>query len=61
MVLILNNDHLFNLRMGGGIGSNTRAKLLGLWGLLHFHSLLGIYDITIYGESNVIIEWIKGN
>ena len=25
MVLILNNDHIFNLRMGGGIESNTKA------------------------------------
>ena len=25
MVLILNKDHYFNLRMGGGIGCNTKA------------------------------------
>ena len=28
MILMLNMDHLFRLWMGGGKGSNTRAKLL---------------------------------
>ena len=34
MVVWINEDHCFNLWMGGGIGSNTKAKLLGIWGVI---------------------------
>ena len=46
--------------MGGALGTNTMVEVLSLWGLLHFVSLNGIYDISIYGDSKIIIGWDKG-
>ena len=60
MVLYLNKDHYFTLRMGGGFGTNTKSELLSLWGLLQFAILIGISDICIFGYSKVIIDWING-
>ena len=57
MVLMLNKDHIFNLWMGGGKGSNTRVELMGLWGVLKFDALNGIVSLTFFGNSKVIIEW----
>ena len=39
MVFMLNKDHIFNLWMGGGKGSNTRAELMGLQRVLSFVAL----------------------
>ena len=36
MVLKINDFHVFNLCMGGDQGSNTKAELLDLWGILYF-------------------------
>ena len=46
--------------MGEGLVTNTRVELLSLWVLLHFASLNGISNISIYGDSKIIIEWDKG-
>ena len=61
MVLVLNKDHFFNLCMGGSLGSNTKAELLSLFGLLHFASLIVISDISVYGDSKVLIDWLNGS
>ena len=34
---------------------------MSIWGLLQFSTLIGISDISIYGDSKVIIEWLKDN
>ena len=60
MVIWISKDHFFSLCMGGGSGSNTRAELLSLWGLLYVVSLIGISDIVVYEDSKIIIEWDKG-
>ena len=59
MVLFLNKDHFFYLSMGGGLGSNTKPELLSLLGLLLFASLIGIIDISIFGDSKMLIEWLN--
>ena len=61
MILFLNNDHFFNPCLGGGLVSNTKVELLSLFGLLHFASLIGILDINICGDSQVIIDWLNGS
>ena len=43
MVMKINVDHHFNLWMGSVFGSNYKAKLVALWGLLHFAIVNGIY------------------
>jgi len=46
--------------MGCGAGTNTRAKLLVLWGLLRFASNIGIVSIQVFGDSKVIVDWATG-
>jgi ribonuclease HI len=43
-----------------GVGTNTKAELLGAWALLTLASRLSILEIHILGDSNIIIEWLKG-
>ena len=45
--------------MGARKGTNTKVELLALWGLLYLAKKMNILDITILGDSKVIIEWAK--
>jgi len=60
MCLNLNQSHSFHLWMGSGTGTNTRAKLLALWGLLRFATNIGIVSIQVFGDSKVIVDWGTG-
>ena len=57
MVIQLGVNHYFTLCMYAGKGSNTRAELLALSGLLFFSSARGIELQKILGDSLVIIDW----
>lgn len=56
MVIKMAGNICFQLYMKVGKGSNNRAELLALWGLLHFASLRGIVLQHIMGDSKVIID-----
>jgi ribonuclease HI len=43
-----------------GSGTNTKAELLGAWALLTLASRLSILEFHVQGDSNIIIEWLKG-
>jgi hypothetical protein len=43
-----------------GSGRNTKAELLGAWVLLTLTSCFSILEIHVLGNSNIIIEWLKG-
>lgn len=60
MVIKLSDNHFFHLRMGAGRGSNTRSKLLALWGLLWFAENRNIRISHIFGDSLCIINWASG-
>lgn len=57
MVLRIVVDHHFHLNMRAGRGSNTRAELVALWGLLHFALVRGISLTHIFCDSTCIIDW----
>jgi hypothetical protein len=42
-----------------GLGTNTRAKLLGAWALLTLDYRLSIHDIHVQGDSKIIIDWLQ--
>jgi ribonuclease HI len=42
-----------------GVGTNTKAELLGLWTSLALASLWSINHILVLGDSRVIIDWIN--
>ena len=55
-VLFINKDHYFNIRLGCGSCKNTRAELLALWGLLFVVDMMGLLELSVYGDSKTIID-----
>ena len=49
-----------SISMGGGQGSNTKDELMSLYGLLQFSAFIDISNISIFGDSKVLIEWMNG-
>jgi ribonuclease HI len=42
-----------------GEGTNTKAELMGAWAALFIAKQLDISDIQLFGDSKVIIEWLR--
>ena len=40
-------------------GTNSKAKLVALWGLLYFTQKKDLLSISIFGDSKAIIDWDK--
>ena len=57
MVIKLQMNHKFLLRMVVGKGTNTKAKLLSLWGLLWFAQKKNILVLQVLGDSKVIVDF----
>ena len=51
----------FGVHNGVGQGTNTKAELLSLWAVLLTSQMMGIPLSQIYGDSLVIINWVKGS
>lgn len=60
MVLKLSSILSYRLNMGARRGSDSRAELLALWGLLYFVIKINCLSITIYGDSGFIPNWASG-
>lgn len=59
MFIQIDKNTRYSMWMGGRNGSNTRAELLALWGILSFAKIKTINIDRIYGDSKVIIEWCR--
>jgi ribonuclease HI len=42
-----------------GLGSNTRAELLGAWATLTLATRLDIAQLQVLGDSKIVIDWIN--
>jgi len=42
-----------------GVGTNNKAKLLGLWAALYLASSWSISHLKVLGDSRIIIDWIS--
>jgi len=49
-VLKLDRNSKYNLSWHGSSGTNTRAKIIALWGLLMFSKEKQLHNINIYSE-----------
>jgi ribonuclease HI len=50
-------DHTkFTWTYNCGEGTNTKAKLLGIWATLLLASRLNIMDLQVLGDSKIIID-----
>ena len=56
ILLFLSKEHLLQICLGGSLGSNTKDEHLILYGLLFTSSHLGVSDISIFGDSKIIID-----
>ena len=45
--------------MNFGLGTNTKAELVALWGLASLASTFGIEIVKIYWDSMVIVKWVN--
>ena len=59
VILHLDNEHFFRLRLGLGEGTNNKAGLLTLYMLLIFAHENGVHGIQIFGDLMIIINWIN--
>ena len=59
-VLYISSDHHFLIKLGCGFFTNSRSELLTLFGLLHVASVMGLPGISVFGDSMMVIDWVKG-
>ena len=59
--IYLNETHRLEFSLGVGHGTNTKAELLSLWALLLTSQMMGIPLTHIYGDSQVITNWVCGS
>ena len=59
--IYISKYHHLEFMMGVGQGTNTKAELLSLWAILLISQMMGIPLSQIYGDSLVIINWVKGS
>lgn len=58
IVMDIHSHHILSWHRG--LGTNTRAKTMSLWGLFWFISEKGGHNINIYGDSKCLIGGILG-
>jgi ribonuclease HI len=59
IVLKLSSDHFYNIHLAIRPGTNIKAEMLGLWGLLDFTLILHIHELMVVGDSKVILDWFE--
>lgn len=59
VVLHLLVSHVFHIKMGLGPGTNNYAELMALKLLLTFAGEKAITNLQIFGDSMMIINWIR--
>lgn len=58
--IVVNDIYHFHLFWNGGSGSNSKAEAMALAGLLHFCLFLDLQDVSIFGDSKVLVYGICG-
>ena len=59
--LYLNDSHYLEFSLGVGYGTNRKVEFLSLWELLLSSQMMGIPLSHVYGDSQVIINWVMGS
>lgn len=60
IIIHLSEQHLYKIKAGLGAGTNNFAELITLRHLLHFALSHHCNSINIFGDSQIIINWING-
>ena len=57
--IFINETHRLEFSLGVGHGTNTKAELLSLSALLLSSQMMGIPLTHVYGDSQVITNWVR--
>lgn len=60
VIISVNENCHFLIYWNGGRGSNSKAEVMALAGLLHFCLFLNIQDVSIFGDSKVMVDGVLG-
>ena len=55
----INEQHYVEIKLGCGLGTNTRAQLMALCDLLSIAKDIGFPYLHIFGDSSMIINWAR--
>jgi ribonuclease HI len=59
-VLYINENHHFEVCYTPGRGSNMKAELTAIWALVFLTISLNLRKLQIFGDSQVVVDWING-
>lgn len=59
-LLLISQLEYYEISLYIGKGSNTRAELLALGGLLFFARHLNLTYLQVFGDSRAVVDWAKG-
>lgn len=60
-ILYLNKEHFFRGWTGLKDSTNNLAEVFAAWALLHWALLLKLTNLSIFGDSLFVINWLKGS
>lgn len=60
MQIAISKDLQYRVHRDAGRGTNNKAEAMALWGILWLTNILNISEIHIYGDSNIILDHVKG-
>lgn len=56
---MMNENTHFSIHWNGGSGSNSKAEAMALPGLLKFCLFLDIQQVSVFGDSKVMVDFIS--
>ena len=59
-VIFIDKDRFIKGWLKARMGTNTHAKVVGIWNLLFSANSWGIKHLQVLGDSQVIINWAMG-
>lgn len=60
VLIIANEKNHYLIHWNGGRGSNSKAEVMALAGLLSFCLFLNLQSVSIFGDSRVLVDYVLG-
>jgi ribonuclease HI len=58
-IIKISGNTIYRWTFNCGMGTNTRAELLGVWASLSLAHRLGIDQLQLLGDSKTVIDWLN--
>lgn len=59
-LILADKDSIFSIHWNGGRGTNMLAEEMALAGLMSFFLFLNLQDVSIFGDSKVLADYVAG-